>query len=92
MEKGVFHETQAGTPQGGVISPLLANIALHGMEEALEIKHYTRGDLNSKCKRYHDRGPLATPKVSHFPQESVMLERKFERTEEKKGVCCGTSR
>jgi RNA-directed DNA polymerase len=32
---------------GGVISPLLANIALHGMEEALEIKHYTRGDLNS---------------------------------------------
>ncbi|MGD1704745.1 hypothetical protein [Dapis sp. BLCC M229] len=24
-----------GTPQGGVISPLLANIALHGMEECL---------------------------------------------------------
>ena len=47
MEKGIFHETQAGTPQGGVISPLLANIALHGLEEALEIKHYTRGDLNS---------------------------------------------
>ncbi len=27
--------TQAGTPQGGVVSPLLANIALYGMEEAL---------------------------------------------------------
>ncbi len=25
-----------GTPQGGVISPLLANIALHGMEERIE--------------------------------------------------------
>lgn len=25
----------AGTPQGGVISPLLANVALHGMEEML---------------------------------------------------------
>lgn len=24
-----------GTPQGGVISPLLANIALHGMEEVI---------------------------------------------------------
>lgn len=31
-------ETTAGTPQGGVISPLLANIALHGMEQILGIK------------------------------------------------------
>ena len=37
----VKHErtpTEAGTPQGGVASPLLANIALHGMEE--RIKEY----------------------------------------------------
>jgi len=38
LEKGVFHDAESGTPQGGVISPLLANIALHGMEEALGIK------------------------------------------------------
>lgn len=31
-------ETSQGTPQGGVISPLLANIALHGMEKVLGIK------------------------------------------------------
>ncbi len=29
-------ETTDGTPQGGVISPLLANIALHGMEECVK--------------------------------------------------------
>ena len=28
MEEGKLHEAQAGTPQGGIISPLLANIAL----------------------------------------------------------------
>ena len=56
VDKGVFHETEAGTPQGGVISPLLANIALHGMEEALGIKHRKRGELDSQraLVRYAD--------------------------------------
>lgn len=33
LDENVFSNTELGTPQGGVISPLLANIALHGMEE-----------------------------------------------------------
>ncbi|MBC6478847.1 MAG: group II intron reverse transcriptase/maturase [Hormoscilla sp. GM7CHS1pb] len=32
MDRGIYQSTEAGTPQGGVISPLLANIALHGLE------------------------------------------------------------
>lgn len=35
VEAQVFHETESGTPQGGIISPLLANIALNGMENLL---------------------------------------------------------
>jgi len=35
-EKERYSETVEGTPQGSVISPLLANIALHGMEKRLE--------------------------------------------------------
>lgn len=34
MEHGRFAPTEDGTPQGGVISPLLLNIALHGMGTA----------------------------------------------------------
>jgi RNA-directed DNA polymerase len=36
MEGSIFTSTQSGTPQGGVISPLLANIALQGMEQYIE--------------------------------------------------------
>ena len=32
IDQGQWFATSAGTPQGGVVSPLLANIALHGME------------------------------------------------------------
>ena len=35
MEKYVFHETVDGTPQGGIISPVLANFALDGLEQLL---------------------------------------------------------
>jgi RNA-directed DNA polymerase len=45
VDKGVFHDTEARTPQGGVISPLLANIALHGMEYALGIRRNNRGEI-----------------------------------------------
>ena len=39
VDNETFHETEKGTPQGGVISPLLANIALHGMEQELGVEY-----------------------------------------------------
>lgn len=35
FENGVFHESISGSPQGGVISPLLANIYLHPLDEMM---------------------------------------------------------
>jgi RNA-directed DNA polymerase len=35
IDQGVFTATSEGTPQGGICSPLLANIALHGLENML---------------------------------------------------------
>jgi len=56
VDKNVYHETETGTPQGGVISPLLANIALHGMENAIGVKHNSRGEIIGKraVVRYAD--------------------------------------
>jgi len=38
MDKHVLHETTEGTPQGGIISPALANCALDGLERLLQEK------------------------------------------------------
>lgn len=35
LEYGCFHETEKGTTQGGVLSPLLANIYLHAFDELM---------------------------------------------------------
>lgn len=53
LDNGIFSPTDAGTPQGGVISPLLANIALHGMETALGIKPSRRNNCRAVV-RYAD--------------------------------------
>ncbi|GBC59383.1 group II intron reverse transcriptase/maturase [Desulfonema ishimotonii] len=41
LERNQFHPTEAGTPQGGIISPVLANMALDGMDALLK-KHFKK--------------------------------------------------
>jgi RNA-directed DNA polymerase len=49
LEDGVYHPTPTGTGQGAVISPVLLNIALHGMEAALGIRWSSHGE--TRCNR-----------------------------------------
>ena len=42
MEEGILYPTEAGTPQGGIASPSLANMALDGLEE-VAVKAVPRG-------------------------------------------------
>lgn len=57
MNEGTFENTESGTPQGGVISPLLANIALHGIEEDVEA-------LSFRSQHRKEDGKLAVKKVN----------------------------
>ncbi len=45
-----FAPTGEGTPQGGVISPCLLNVALHGLEEAAGVQYVTSGKLAGDTK------------------------------------------
>ena len=44
MDESVFYPTESGTPQGGVVSPVLANMALDGLQRA----------LRERFPRWHD--------------------------------------
>jgi RNA-directed DNA polymerase len=44
-----FAPTEEGTPQGGIISPLLLNVALHGLEEAAGVRY--RGGVHAEHVR-----------------------------------------
>ena len=47
IEDGRLAPTREGTPQGGVISPCLMNVALHGMEEAAGVRYWEGGTLRA---------------------------------------------
>src|SRR5580704_4082394 len=56
LEDWEYHDTLSGTPQGGVVSPILSNIYLHKLDEFVGkelIPRYTRGDRREKNPEYH---------------------------------------
>jgi RNA-directed DNA polymerase len=60
VEEEMLHATDTGVPQGGVISPLLLNVALHGMEQALGTSYTSKGILRGTYAvvRYADGMPV----------------------------------
>src|SRR5664279_46448 len=69
LEDWKYHQTLSGSPQGGVVSPILSNIYLHKLDVCVEtvlIPQYTRGTgrrrnpeymrVQSRVARAHARG------------------------------------
>lgn len=75
MEDGTFYPSEAGTPQGGVISPLLANIALHGLEvdtqQALfqELMAYQKG----KGRQVGNKQALKSMSIIRYADDFIVI-------------------
>ena len=66
VEQGRLHRTEEGTPQGGVVSPVLLNVALHGMEQAAGVHYCTTGTNAGKAA-------MGSPVVIRYADDLVAL-------------------
>jgi group II intron reverse transcriptase/maturase len=72
-----FHKTYTGTPQGGICSPILANIVLHELDQFME----------QKAKMF-DRGTVRNRNPAYYSlQARILLRRKKLKLMEESGDC-----
>lgn len=80
---GNYNPTERGTPQGGVISPLLANIGLHGLERFIKSTNSRLGVVryaDDFIVTARDKGSLEKARTQI---QQWMLERGLELSSEK---------
>ena len=56
VEFGKYNQTKSGTPQGGIISPLLANVALDGMERLFGAENSKGNYMSPSTRRGGNKG------------------------------------
>jgi RNA-directed DNA polymerase len=73
MDNMQYFDTSEGTPQGGVISPLLANIALHGMENRIK-QAFPKMTHTMRKTWYHKKGTdFKSPQLIRYADDFVIL-------------------
>ena len=82
MDRGRFAPTERGSPQGGVISPVLMNVALHGMEEAAGVRYIPTG-ANAGTAR------PGSPVVIRYADDLLALCHSREQAEQVKARLAG---
>ena len=56
MHQGTTKATLSGTPQGGIVSPLLANIYLHELDTYMESTYLNLTKVQREKRRRHGQG------------------------------------
>ena len=89
VDKNTFHQTDIGTPQGGIITPLLANIALDGIEKELNIRYRMRkaeniGGYRLVLDDYVGKGASRRSFIKYADDFVVLCESKEDCLEVKK--------
>lgn len=80
MEDGALRQSDAGTPQGGVISPLLANIYLHtALDVWFEREVLPRMRGSARLVRYADDAVMLFAKEEDARRVMAVLSKRFER-------------
>src|SRR5216684_92196 len=78
-----FAPTWEGTPQGGVISPCLLNVALHGLEEAAGTRYFAAGTTKAGKAR------LGSPVVVRYADDLVACCHTRQQAEQVKARLAG---
>jgi RNA-directed DNA polymerase len=75
IENARFAPSEEGTPQGGVVSPLLLNVALHGMEKAAGVRYVKSGSRVGLAAR-------SSPVVVRYADDLVAMCVSVEQAEQ----------
>jgi len=92
VEDWQYHKTYSGTPQGGIVSPILANIYLHEFDEYMEQKkqEFDQGKARRETREWHNvttylgyhRKKIDALKGDISPEAMLRRERHEQRVQE----------
>jgi RNA-directed DNA polymerase len=86
MDGEKLFPTQEGTPQGGILSPLLANIALHGLQTAIEKAFPAHPRLHPRTGERSKGRFVWYPKIIRYADDFVILHQDREALEKAREI------